>query len=174
MWVFILAAIVDSMFPTILRLYNSDKEAFAKKNKQLYAIVFYLSSFVSFMFVLLGDFIINLLYGEAYAPAGLPLKIITWYTAFSYLGVARNAWIVSEGKQKYLTGLYVGAAVTNVLLNLILIPLWGTAGAAFASLMAQVLTSIVFPLFIKNLRPNAKLMLEAIMFKDIFPKRYKK
>ena len=168
MWTFVLQAIIDSIYPTILRLHSIDKDAFNKKNRQLYAIVFYVSCFVSVGFVLLGSWVISFLYGENYSSAGLPLKIITWYTAFSYLGVARNAWIVSEGKQRYLKYMYCSAAVINVALNCLFIPVMGAAGAAVASLITQVFTSIVLPSFFKEIRPNAKLMLEAILLKDIF------
>ena len=59
----------------------------------------------------------------------------------------------------------------NVMLNVIFIPLWGASGAAVASLVTQICTSIVLPFFIKDLRPNAKLMLEAIILKDVFDKK---
>jgi Na+-driven multidrug efflux pump len=98
------------------------------------------------------------------------LKIITWYTAFSYLGVARNAWIVSEGRQRYLKYMYLGAAIINVALNCLFIPIMGAAGAAVASLITQVFTSIILPLFFKEMRPNARLILEAILLKDVFKK----
>lgn len=171
MWTFVLQAIIDSLYPTILRLHSVDREAFNKKNRQLYAIVFYLSCFVSVGIFLLGDWGIEVLYGEDYAPAGLPLKIITWYTAFSYLGVARNAWIVSEGKQRYLKYMYLTAAVINVILNCLFIPMTGAAGAATASLITQIFTSIILPIFIKEMRPNAKLMVEAILLKDVLNKK---
>lgn len=100
------------------------------------------------------------MYGAEYAPAGLPLKIITWYTAFSYLGVSRNSWIVCEGKQKYLKYMYLSAAVINVFLNLALIPVLGAAGAALASLITQICTSMVLPLFFKGMRRNTILMLQ--------------
>ncbi len=165
MWTFVLNAIIDSIYPTILKLKkDGDQEAYERKNRQLYAIVFYVSTFVSISFVLLGNFAIEILYGKEFLPASSVLKIITWYTAFSYLGVARNAWIVSENKQKYITFLYVGAAVANVGLNFALIPIWGADGAAVASLVAQVLSGMLLPFFIKPLRPNAKLMMEAICF----------
>ncbi len=167
MWVFVLSAIIDSIYPTIMRLNEQDEVAFNKKNRQLYAIVFYVSTFVSIMFLILGNFFIKLLYAQAYLPAINPLKIITWYTAFSYLGIARNAWVVSKGKQKYLVYIYLSAAILNVLLNLLFIPLWGTSGAAFASLITQIATSILLPCFIKPLRENAKLMFEAILLKGI-------
>lgn len=168
MWSFIIGALVDSIYPTIIRLYNEGKmAAFDRKNRQLYAIVFYVSVAVSVLFFFLGDFVIEILYGAAYAPAAMPLKIVCWYTAFSYLGTARNAWVVCENKQNYLKYIYVGAAAINVLTNFIFIPIWGASGAAAASLCTQILTSIVLPYFIKGLRPNAKLMLDAIMLKGI-------
>lgn len=167
MWTFVLAAIIDAMVPRIAELHKNNKEEYYKKNRQLYAIVFYLSIFVSLFFLIFGELVVKILYGESYLPAVQPLKIITWYTAFSYLGTARNIWMVCENKQKYLKYIYVGAAVMNVIMNLIFIPIWGTSGAAAASLLTQIATSIILPFFIKALRPNAKLMLQAILLKNI-------
>ena len=166
-WVFLLTAIIDSLYPVILQSFEN-KELFNRKNKQLYAIVFYVSVSVSITFSLLATPIVKILYGDAYIPAASPLRIITWYTAFSYLGVARNAWIVSYNKQNYLKYLYIGAAITNVVLNAIMIPLWGASGAALASLLTQISTILVFPALIKDLRPNVKLMMDAIFLKNVF------
>ena len=167
MWVFVLQAIIDSVYPTILNLKGKDQLQYERKNRQLYAIVFYVSCMVSVGFLVLGDFVIKILYGEAYMPAADILKVVSWYTAFSYLGVARNAWIVSEGKQKYLKYIYGAAAILNVVMNLILIPVMGTIGAATATLITQILTSIVLPIMFKELRPNTKLMLEAICLRKL-------
>ena len=166
-WVFLLTAVIDSLHPVILQAFEN-KQLFERKNKQLYAIVFYTSAGISLFLSLLASPIVDMLYGEAYAPAAAPLRIITWYTAFSYLGVARNAWIVSYGRQNYLVYLYGGAAVTNVLLNAIMIPRWGASGAALASLFTQISTILLFPALIKGLRPNVKLMMDAILLKDVF------
>ena len=168
MWTFVLNAIIDAMYPTIIQSFKESKETFDKKNRQLYAIVFYVSVFVSLMFVLFGRVAIGILYGKEYLPAALPLSVVTWYTAFSYFGVARNAWIVSNEKQKYLKYIYIAAAVINVGLNAVFIPIWGATGAAFASLLTQMFTSIILPYCIKDIRPNAKLMLEAIILKNVF------
>ena len=46
--------------------------------------------------------------------------------------------------------------------------IFGIAGAAFASLVTQIFTSIILPYCVKPLRPNAKLMLEAIVLKGVF------
>lgn len=168
MWVFILAAVIDSVYPTIMKLYETDYDGYKKKNKQLYAIVFYMSMFVSVLFMIFGKLIIDILYGDKYALAVTPLKIVTWYTAFSYLGVARNAWIVCENEQKYLKYMYFGAAIINIILNLLLIPQFGAAGAAFASLITQIFTSLILPALFKGMRPNTMLMLEAIFLRGVF------
>lgn len=170
MWVFILGAVIDSLYPTIMKLYKIDYKGYEKKNKQLYAIVFYLSVSAAIFFVLFGKYVIQMLYGKEYILAENPLKIITWYTAFSYLGAARNAWIVCEGKQKYLKYMYFSAAIINIFLNYVLIPILGVSGAALASLITQICTSIVLPLFFKEIKRNSILILEAILLKGIFKK----
>ena len=167
MWAFVLTAIIDSMYPSIMEAHKNDTTLYEKKNRQLYAIVFYFAVAVSTVFCLFGRYIVLLLYGEKYMPAVAPLRVVTWYTAFSYLGVARNAWIVCEDRQRYLKYIYVFAAICNVILNCIFIPLWGATGAAAASLITQMLTTIVVPFFIKNLRHNSIMMIEGILFRGI-------
>jgi len=167
MWVFVLAAIIDSITPTIISLYKKNKDLYERKNRQLYAIVLYTSFAVAIGMILFGRVFIHLVYGDAFLQAVGPLRIICWYTAFSYLGVARNAWIVCENQQKYLKYITGGAAIANVLLNLLLIPLWGASGAATASLITQILTITLIPWMIKEMRPNVKLMFDALFLKGV-------
>ncbi len=167
MWVFLLAAIIDSFSPEIMSLYGKDREAFERRNRQLYAIVFYVSLIASLLIALLAEPLVSILYGADYAQASAPLRVISWYVAFSYLGVARNAWIVCEDKQRHLIWLYLGAAMTNIILNLVFIPFLGTVGAALASLITQISTVFVFPWLLPDLRKNAVLMLEAVLFKKL-------
>lgn len=169
-WGFLLEAVIDSMYPTILQTYSKDRALFETRNRQLYALVIYAAAAVSLLISLLAKPIVLLLYGEAYLPAVMPLRIVVWYTAFSYLGGARNAWIVCENQQKYLKYLYCGAALINVALNYLMIPVWGSAGAALASLATQISTVVLMPLMIRPLRPNAKLMLDALLLKGVLPK----
>ncbi len=168
MWCFVLAAVIDSLYPSVMEAHKSgDEELFKKKNRRLYAIVFYVSMGAAVMFNIFAELIIYILYGKAYLPAAAPLRIVSWYTAFSYLGVARNAWVVSKNVQHHLIKIYATAALGNVVLNYLLIPVLGACGAALASLAAQLLTGFILPFFIKDLRPNAILMWEAICLKGI-------
>ena len=122
---------------------------------------------------LFAPLLIKILYGESYNGAINPLRILTWYTVFSYLGVARDPWIISENKQKYLKYIYISCAILNIILNSILIPYLGTSGAALASLITQFATVFVIPAFIRELRPNVKLMVNAMLLKKSNLKQYK-
>ena len=61
----------------------------------------------------------------------------------------------------------MSAAVTNVVLNCFMIPQWGAAGAAAASLVSQIVTVMVAPFFIKGMRENSIMMLEAICLRGM-------
>lgn len=164
---FLLNAIIVSVNPPIMEAYKKDKKLFEKRCKQLYATVFYISVVVSILISIFASIIIEVLYGSNYLLAVGPLRVLTWYTAFSYLGVARDSWIVCEQKQKYLKHIYILCAICNVIVNYYLIPNFGAAGAAIASLITQIGTIVIVPLFIKELRPNVKLMIDGILLRNI-------
>lgn len=82
-----------------------------------------------------------------------------------------SPWMVCENRQKYLKYLYVSAAALNVVLNLALIPSWGASGAAAASLITQASTTVILPAIIRPLRPNCRLMLDAVLFRGVFPEK---
>lgn len=168
MWVFILSAVIDSLKPTIMKYHNENRLLYENMNRRLYAIIFYVSLLASSFIAVIAPLFISIIFGEEYLPAVTPLRIVVWYVAFSYLGVARDIWIVCERKQKNLKYLYIGSALLNVVLNYITIPKLGVNGAALSTLITQISTIFIFPLFIKDFRPNVKLMLEAIKLKGVF------
>ena len=52
-----------------------------------------------------------------------------------------------------------------------LIPRWGAPGAAAASLITQAATTVFLPALIKPLRPNCKLMLDAVLLRGVLPEK---
>ena len=90
------------------------------------------------------------------------LRIVTWYTGFSYLGVARNIWTVCEGKQRYEKHFALAGILSNFLLNLLLIPVYGAEGAALASLLTQIVTNVITPFLFRDTRENARFVIKAM------------
>ncbi|MBD5145970.1 MAG: flippase [Ruminococcus sp.] len=168
LWVFVLQAFVDSARPSIVRAHQSDKKLYNERIIQLYSLIIWLSITVSVIFSLFAPIIINILYGNEFADSADPLRIITWYTCFSYLGVARNIWSVCEGKQKYEKYYAAAGAAANIILNFLLIPVWGINGAAAASLLTQIVTNVLVPYCIRETRENAVFVLKAFDFRHLF------
>ena len=104
------------------------------------------------------------LYGAEYVGAKDAFRIVTWYTGASYLGVARSTWMVCENRQKYEKVLAGLGAISNIILNLLLIPVFGICGAAWATLITQILTNILFPFFFKDLRENSILIMKSVLY----------
>ena len=168
MWLFIPTAIINSFRPSILELKNSGNETqYLIRLKQLYAAIFYLCVVVSVFVFILGGPLICWLYGNEFAGASVSLKLLIWSECFSMLGVARGIWVLAEQKNKYVKYyLGIGAGI-NGILNYILIPQFGIGGAAFATLVTQLITCVVAPMFFKETRIHTVILLQAISLKEI-------
>ncbi len=158
---FFFSAIIDSMRPAAVESKESSQKEYEKVITQLYSIVIYCAFAYSLFATLFAEPIISILYGNAYSPSIQILRVIVWYTTFSYFGGAKDVWILTEGKQRYLLLLNASGALLNVLLNYFLIPVWGAVGAAAASLVTQIFANIIMCIIIPDLRPNAILLLKA-------------
>lgn len=167
LWTFLLTAIIDSARPLILEQFEKDRASYRKGLTRLYGAVIYISLAAAAAITVLARPLVCLLYGESYLPAVNALRIITWSTAFSYLGVARGIWMVSNGLQRYEKLLAAIGAAVNFALNFLLIPVWGICGAAAATLVTQLITNCLCCAVFKTLRENGKLILAAFCLSDL-------
>lgn len=159
---FVFVAIIDSVRPAIYEAKKNDKEKYENLIILLYSIVFYLSLFQSLVMSVMAPMIINIIYGKAYTASISVLRLIVWYTTFSYMGPVRNIWMLAEDKQKYIWQINLSGALLNVLLNAMFIPLWGSMGAAFASLLTQFFTNVIVGFILKPIKYNNKLLVKGI------------
>lgn len=159
---FVFTALIDSFRPLIFESKKQSVDKFENNIKLLYSIIIYCSLFQSMVMSIFAGFIVVSIYGNQYAPAVDSLRIVVWYTTFAYLGSVRNIWLLSENKQRYLWKINLSGAIANVILNLVLIPLWGINGAALASLLTQFITNVIIGFIFKPILQNNKLMIESL------------
>ncbi len=163
MWSFIIQAIIDSAYPLIVELKKKENdEKYLLGVKKLYCIVFWISFIACVLITVFAKFIILTLYGIEYIPAIMTLRICTWSVIFSFLGVARNLWMICKNNQKYQKYILGIGCVVNLVLNSLLIPYYGYNGSALATLVTQIVTSYVAPLFFKATRKNTIVITEAL------------
>ena len=112
-----------------------------------------MSLVVSALMIVFGKLAINILYGEEYMIAYGPLVILIWSTGFAMIGSARGTtWILAEKLNKYSKYYVFISSITNVVLNMLFIPMWGLLGAATATLISQLTTAFIAPLLFKRTR----------------------
>ena len=167
MFAFVFAAILDSFRPTVFEAKKKSNEAFQEQMKKLYSILIYFSLLICLLSTIFSPLIIKIMYGKEYSLAIPVLRVVVWYTTFSYLGSARNIWVMAEEKQKYLWIMNLSGAIINIILNLILIPVYNIVGAAIASLITQIFTNIIIGFIIKPIRENNKLMIQALDIRNL-------
>lgn len=159
---FVFLAIIDSFRPAIIAARQRDKSEYEMQLARLYAIVFYLALLQSIVIAIFAKPVIRIMYGSAYDESIGILRLLVWYTAFSYIGSARIVWIFAEGKQRLLCLMNFMGAVLNIVLNRMLIPVWGASGAAFASLLTQIFTNFLLDWILPVMRPNHRILMRAI------------
>lgn len=159
---FVYDAIIDSARPVILEHKKNDQKKFERNISGLYCVIVYLALAQSAVFTACAGWIIRILYGAEYG-AGIPvLQLLIWQTAFSYMGTIRNIWILAEEKHARLWRINLCGALTNLALNLCLIPVWGACGAAAAAVLTQITTNFVVGFLMKDIRPNNRLLLAGL------------
>jgi O-antigen/teichoic acid export membrane protein len=83
----------------------------------------------------LGDPIVKFVYGAQYAPAILSFKILVSSVIFVFPGMLLTDVALAHNRQKTLSTLGICAATANIILNALLIPLYGIAGSALGTLI---------------------------------------
>ena len=140
-WYFIPLVIVASVFPAILEAKKRNEAHYYARLQQLYDLMVLLSISVALPMSFLATPIVKLLFGEAYAPAGSVLAIHIWASVFVFLGVASSKWFLAENRQVLSLQRTVLGALANILLNAWLIPLYGTVGAAIATVVSYAIAA---------------------------------
>ena len=165
---FVFSAILDSARPVILEEKQRNQALYEKRIIQLYSIITCLSVAQSVGMTLLARPLVFLLYGVEYAKTAGILAVAVWYVAFGYFGSVRNIWILAENKQKYLSAINGAGVLANIFLNLCLIPLWGAAGAAVASVITQFFTNVIVGFVCKPMAESNRLMIRGLHPKVLF------
>lgn len=161
-WYFIPVTITSSVFPAIISAKQQSEALYYQRLQKLYDLMVWLAVAIAFPTTFLAPWVIKVLYGEAFSQAAGVLSIHIWTGVFVFLGVACSKWFIVENyvkKNLYRTSIGV---ISNVVLNLLLIPLYGIYGAAMATLIGQMAANFVYDIFDKQTYSSLKLKINAL------------
>lgn len=162
LWYFIPVIIVSSFFPAIINAKNEGMKVYHQRLQSLYDILVWLAICIAVPMTFLSDWIVAVLYGEAFQLAGDVLMIHIWTGIFVFLGLAFSNYLTNENLTKKSFYRTLLGAISNVILNLILIPKMGIRGAAIATLIAQFITNYGYDFFDKDLHGQLKMKTKSL------------
>jgi O-antigen/teichoic acid export membrane protein len=161
-WLFFPGILVSTFMPYFISLREVDKKLYQYRLIQFYSLMFWMGVFVGLVVMLFGESIISLLFGEIYTDAYMALVFNIWNGIFISQAIARGIWMISENLQIYRLYSNIIVAVLNITINILLIPMYGIAGAAIATLITQFMGTWVISLFWKPLRQSSYDMIKSI------------
>ena len=161
---FIPQSIITSVRPVIFESAKEGSTKYKRRIVQLYCVVFYFCLLVGLCIFIFSDWIIDLVYGVEYIKASTSFKVLSFANIFSILGVARTILLVCQNRMTYLKNFTFLGSLTNLVLNIILIPMYGITGSAIATFITQFSVCIIFPLLYNETRGDVFLFLEALKF----------
>lgn len=141
-WYFVPITIVASVFPAILEAKKRSEKLYYDRLQRLYDLLVWLSIFVALPTSFLSTTIVTVLFGDAYKQSGTILSIHIWASVFVFLGVASGKWFLAENQQLLSLQRTVLGAMTNIILNLLLITKFGVLGAAWSTVLSYAIAAM--------------------------------
>ncbi len=170
-WYFIPTIICSSLFPAIINAKMRDRDLYMARLQRLYNLMVVLGAVIILPVLFLSDWMIQVLYGSEFNQSAAVLNIHILGSVFVFLGVANQKWFISENYQRFNILCLGFGMVTNVLLNLYLIPKYGIIGAAYATFISQFIASVLAPVLFTKTRNSFFMMVRALFFVQVFKDR---
>lgn len=115
---------------------------------------------VTILIFLFPGIFINFLFGQEYLIGSNALRLLTIGQFIFSIAIIPNTLLLSKGKSKIILANLIFIGILNFILNFILIPKYGIAGAAFATSTSLIILSVL-------------VIIENYHFNKIFPFRRK-
>ncbi|MGI0481009.1 flippase [Geminocystis sp. CENA526] len=143
-WYFIPTAIASSVAPSIYQAKKDGNESlYYQRISRLLRVLNLIAISIALPMTFLSKPLILLLYGQEFMEAGTILAIHIWASLFVFMGVATSPWFIAEGLTDLSFRRTFLGAITNVVLNFILIPKYAGVGAAIATVISYGLAAFI-------------------------------
>lgn len=160
---FVPMVLMSTFTPAVTKARAIDVGLYHARLVNFYRLMFATFLLMAIPIYFFSEQVISWLYGAEYQAAGFLLSLFALRLFFTNMGVGKSIFIVNESLFRYsLVTVLIGAS-SNILLNFILIPRYGTIGAITASMISFTISIFIVDLFFVKARENLKLMMKGIM-----------
>ena len=141
--IFFPSALITFIYPYFAR--HKDDAVWVKKN-YIYAILatFALDAVIAVILFIIAPWLLPFLFGANYTDAVLPFRILI--TGFAFSGTFRilsGNLLVTQRELKFNMVVAITSGIVNIIADIILIRVYGSVGAAIATVIVQLLSGIM-------------------------------
>lgn len=166
LWYFIPNAIAAANFPALLACREVSFAQYHQRLRLLMTKLVALSYCAILGVFVVGDYAIEIIYGPGYESASRVLTIHIWCGTLVVLALMSGMWIMAEKMTIRNMFRNIFGAVINIFLNLVLIPIYGAEGAAYATLLAFLSAYFLYDFLDPGMRDMAWMKLQSLLLWD--------
>lgn len=135
------ALLATSSFPIISRFAKAEREKIPPILGRLTAIAFGVALPLAIFGALFAPQLILILFGSEYLPGSSSLRILFLTLLINSPSILLSNTLFAMGRERILTRFAALGGIGNIILDLVLIPAFGIAGSAWATLISQALST---------------------------------
>ncbi len=163
-WYVLPQVVMTALFPKLLEIARDQPGRYKALLQQGFDLLFISALCLSLLIYALTPWVIDILFGQSYHGAIEVLRLHIFACVFIFMRALLSQWLVSESFAEFSLFSQLSGAVSNVLLNLWLIPLYGAWGAALATLISYAVTTYFCLWCFKRTHHIAWMMTRAMIF----------
>ena len=138
---FVLGSVICQVsFPKLLRKRAKNADAYREGLRQTARLIFCIGVAVTLVIIPSSGLIVGLIFGPQYAESVGTMMILALMVLPAYFGLFTYRWMVAEKLANLVLLRSVFGVALNAALNLMLIPTYGPAGAAVATVITMTAT----------------------------------
>jgi len=162
-WAFLPMAIAPAAFPILMQARSDNIALVDHRMSWLLQFIVVCAYAIIVGMIVIAPFLIQLLFGPAYADAVGVLRIHVLSIVFVFMGVVQAAWDLSERLVWLAAWRTVAIALVNIGLNFWLIPAYGAAGAALATVLSYALGTTLLLIASPRTRRAFRMHIDALL-----------
>lgn len=143
-------AIVGSINPLLSRFFVDDKERMKRIYRFSLKVMLSLGLPIAVGGTVLAPRLIELLYGQQYGPSSPALAVLVWAIAIIFLNTVVSSTLNAMNRQRTWLVILSIAAVLNIVLNLVFIPVYGFMAAAVITVLTELFVLVAISLVIRH------------------------
>lgn len=155
--------IANAFNAKLIKLKQKNNQSYQEFILQILSVMVGAALIISISVFILASPIIRLIYGLEYQTSATILSIHIFATIFIFQRAILSKWLIIEGNYKFSLYSHGAGALSNIGLNILLIPLYGGIGAAWATLFSYMIASFLSLALTKQTLPFMKLMCKAML-----------